>query len=109
MKFLERVQMLAGAHEFQRHAGDGLHAQCGAATGITVELGHDAAVELQGIIECLGAIHGVLTGHRVDDQVNLVRRDAAIDALQLLHQLLVDVQPAGGIEDHDLRPRFWPA
>jgi hypothetical protein len=96
MKFLERVQMLAGAHELERHASHGLDREGSAAAGVAVELGHDAAVELQGLVEGLGAVHRVLSRHTVDHQVNLVWRDASIDPLQLLHQLVVDVQPAAG-------------
>ena len=48
----------------------------------------------------LGAVDGVLAGHAVDDQVDLLRHALAVDPLELVHQLLVDVQPAGGVEDH---------
>ena len=73
-----------------------------AAAGVAVELGHDDAVELQRLVERLGAVDGVLAGHAVDDQVHLLRRDLAVDPLELVHQLVVDVQPAGRVEDHDV-------
>ena len=82
----------------------------GAAAGVAVELGQDHAVELQRLVEGLGAVDRVLAGHAVDDQVDLLRLDAAVDLLQLLHQLFVDVQPAGRVEHHHARRRSaWRA
>ena len=88
----------------------GLDRQRGAAAGVAVELGHDHAVELQRLVERLGAVDGVLAGHRVDHQVDLVGTDAAVDHRELVHQLGVDVQPAGRVEDHHVGARSpWPA
>ena len=99
----QRVEMLAGADELDRHAGDVLDRQRRAAAGVAVELGHDHAVELQRLVERLGAVDGVLAGHAVDDQVDLVRLDACgRSASSCVHQLVVDVQPAGRVENHDV-------
>jgi hypothetical protein len=54
------------------------------------------------LVERLGAVHRVLAGHAVHDQIHLIRLDAHVDPLQLLHQLLVDRQTAGRVQDHDL-------
>src|SRR5581483_5138497 len=43
--------------------------------------------------------------HRVHDEVALVRLDELVDPLQLVHQLLVDLEPAGGVEDHGVVER----
>ena len=43
-------------------------------------------------------------GHRVHHQVDLLGLDAAVDLRQLGHQLLVDVQPAGRVEDEHVAP-----
>ena len=95
--------MLAGADELDRHAGDLLDRKRRAAAGVAVELRHDDAVELERLVERLGAVDGVLARHAVDDQIHLLRLDLPIDPLELLHQLVVDVQPAGRIENHDIR------
>ena len=102
VELFERVEVLAGADELDRHAGDLLDGEGRAAAGVAVELRHDDAVELELLVEDLGAVDGVLAGHAVDDQVHLLRRDLAVDALELAHQLVVDVQPAGRVEDHDV-------
>ena len=100
VELLQGVEVLAGADELDRHAGDRLDRQRRAAAGVAVELGHDHAVELQRLVERLGAVDRVLAGHRVDHQVHLVGLDAAVDLRQLVHQLFVDVQAAGRVEDH---------
>ena len=50
-------------------------------------------------VEPLGHGDGVLAGHGVDDEQHVVGLDLALDRLQLLEHRLVDVQPAGGVED----------
>ena len=74
-KLLQPVQLLADADELDRHLGDFLDRQGRAAAGVAVELGQDDAVEFQGVVERLGAVDGVLAGHGVADEVDLVRLD----------------------------------
>ena len=50
-------------------------------------------------MERLRAVHRVLAGHRVDDQQDLVRREQSVDGFEFLHQLVVDVESAGRIEN----------
>ena len=52
-----------------------------------------------GLRELLGDVDRVLAGHRVDDEQDRVRLDRVADAHELGHQLLVDVQAAGGVDD----------
>ena len=52
--------------------------------------------------ERLGDGDGLLAGHRVDDEERLDRVDGGVDGGDLGHQRLVDRQPAGGVEDHDV-------
>src|SRR3954465_7742569 len=99
---LELVELLAHAGEQDRLAGDGLDAQRGAAAGVAVELAHQHAVELDRLGELLGDVHGVLAGHRVDDEQDVVRLDRPADVDEPLHELGVDVQAAGGVDDQDV-------
>ena len=56
-----------------------------------------------GLGERLGDVDGLLAGHRVDDEQRVVGVDTASrDAAQLVHQLGVDLEPAGGVDDHDV-------
>src|SRR4051794_26787510 len=99
---LELVELLAHAREQDRLARDRLDAQRGAAAGIAVELAHQHAVELDGLGELLGDVDRVLAGHRVDDEQDVVRLDRPADVDELLHELSVDVQAAGGVDDEDV-------
>ena len=70
--------------------------------GVAVELGEHDAVDAEGFVKRGGGVHGVLSGHGVHDQQDLVRLHRRLDALELVHELLVDVQAAGGIEEDDV-------
>src|SRR3954451_2921084 len=108
MEALERVELLAGRRVEDRLAGDGLDRQGGAAAGIAIELRQHDAVEVGDLGEALRDVYGVLAGHRVDDEQDVVRLRSLADLGELLHQLLVDVEPAGGVDEEAgaaVRPR----
>ena len=71
----------------------------GAAAGVAVHLGQDDAVEVERLVERLGAVDGVLAGHGVADEIDLIGPALPIDLPQLVHRHFIDVQPAGGVED----------
>ena len=101
MELLQGVEMLAGADELDRHAGDRFDREGRPAAGVAIELRHDDAVQPQRFVERLGAVHGILPRHAVHDQIHLIGADLLFDPCQLLHQLCIDVQPAGRVEDDD--------
>ena len=71
----------------------------GAAAGVAVELGQHHAVEADAVHEGLRGDHRVLADHGVDHEQDLVGADRVPDVGGLLHQLGVDAQPAGGVDD----------
>ena len=83
----ELIDLLADADELDRHAGDALDGKRRAAAGVAVELGQDAGVEFERVVERLRDVRGLLADHRVDDEVDFVRLDELVDPLQLVHQL----------------------
>jgi len=91
--------MLAGTNEFDRDAGDLPDRQQRTTTGVAVEFGHDQAVEFESIVECSGTADRILTGHAIDHEEHLIGLDSVVDSLELSHQLFIDRQSAGGIED----------
>ncbi len=95
-----------GRGELDRLAGDRLDAQRGAAAGIAVELRQDHTVERDALLERLGDVDGLLAGHRVDDEDHVLGLRLVAHALELGHQLLVDLQAAGGVDDHGVEPRL---
>jgi hypothetical protein len=83
-------------------ADDLLDRQCCAAPGVAVELGEDDPVELERGVEGLGDADGVLSGHGVDDEERVVRLDLGGDPPDLVHQLRVDRETAGRVDDEDV-------
>ena len=57
-------------------------------------------------MEALGNPHRVLPGHRVGHEQDLVRRHSLLDAPELGHHLVVDLQPAGRVHEHRPGPRL---
>jgi hypothetical protein len=56
-------------------------------------------VRFEGVVERLRHVDRFLADHRIDDQIHLVRLHLLVDLLQLVHQIVVDLQAAGGVED----------
>ena len=50
-------------------------------------------------MKVLRGVDGVLAGHGVGDEEDLLRREELFQALHLGHQIFVDVQAAGGVDD----------
>ena len=101
--------MLAGPNKSDWNSGNMLDRQQRTTARIAVKLSHDHSVQFQGFMKCLGTDHGVLTGHPIDNQKDLVRLHLPVDRPELFHQFLVDRQPAGSVQDHNLSmivPRF---
>ena len=102
MELLEVLHRLAGRGEHDRlagHLGDG---QGGTTAGVAVELREHDTGEVDAVEERLGGLHRVLTDHGVDDEEDLVRVDRAADVRGLLHELFVDAESTGGVDDDDV-------
>ena len=89
----------AAAGERNRHADDRHHRQRRAAARVAIELGEHDAGDADAAVELAGALDRVLPGHRVGDVEQVRRLHGVLDRLQLDHQVVVDVQPAGGVDD----------
>ena len=83
-------------------AGDLRDRQRGTTAGVAVELGEHDAGEADAVAERLGGGDRVLADHRVDDEQRLVGLHGVADVGGLPHQLGVDAQPAGGVDDDDV-------
>src|SRR5262249_26291678 len=101
VKGLEGIGLLAGAHELDGYAGNLAHGERRAAAGVAIYLGEDEAGEANGLVELVGDPDGGLAGHGVHDEEDLLRLGALADGGDLLHEGVVDVEAAGGVEDED--------
>ena len=89
VELLKVFHLLADSDEFDRlvhHCADG---KGRAATGVAVELRQNHPVEVQSVVEFLGSVDRVLTRHRVHHEKRLLGIDSFLDALYLVHHLLV--------------------
>ena len=102
MEGLKSLQLLTHADELDGHAGHCLDRQSRTAAGIAVQLGHDHAVQTQTLIEGLSHVHGLLTGHGIYYQQDLMGLHIALDIPQLLHELFINLQAACRIDDDDI-------
>ena len=104
IEWFQLIELFASTHKLDRPARDHTHRKCCTAAGITVELGEDHPIDPQCFIEFFRHIDCILANHRIDYQQDFMRLNGGFDRLQLAHQRLVDMQPPGGIEDHQVVP-----
>ncbi len=102
MERLQRVELFADADQLDRAAGDGAHRRCRTTARVAVDAGQHDAGDGQPIVEGLGYVHGVLAGRGVGDEQRLRRLGQRADVGHFLHQLFVDGEAAGGVEDQDV-------
>ena len=80
-------------------SGDVADGERRAAARVAVHFGEHGAGERQAFVEFVGGADGVLAGHGVGDEEDFLRREQRLELRHLVHQVGVDVQAAGGIDD----------
>ena len=73
---MSRASVFPGTDEFDRFIDDRLDGKGGTATGITIRFRQHHAVEIRSVVERFGGIDGVLTGHGIDHEQDLVRLES---------------------------------
>ena len=96
---LQRIGLLAHAHELNGLTGHLAHRKRAATTGIAVELGDNHAVKVGALGKGRDDVDDILAGHGIDDHQHLIGLDGLLDVHGFLHHLLVDLQTTGGIDD----------
>ena len=102
MEHIKCLHLLARTDELNRLIDYRADRQRRTTAGIAVEFRQYHSVEIQTIVELLGGVHSVLTGHGIDHEQGLARRDSLLDSRYLLHHLLIHSQTTGRIDDHDV-------
>ena len=82
--------------------GHGAHRERGAAAGIAVDAGQHDAGDADALGEALGEVDRVLAGECIGHQQGLGRLGGIAHRDYFLHQHLVDVKAAGGIENDNV-------
>ena len=99
MERFERLDPLAYADELDRDARHRPDGERGAAASVAVHLREDETGQTHLLVELLGDVDRFLARHRVGDQKHVARPDRRAHRGQLLHQLRVDLQAAGRVND----------
>ena len=102
MEHVDSLHFLACADKFYRLCHHRADAYRRSAPSVAVEFRKHNSVEIQTVVELLGRINCILTGHRVDDEQRLVGMNRVLKCFNLVHHLLVDGQTAGRIYDYDI-------
>ena len=106
----EIVRAFAQADELDGHAELLLHGDDDAALGGAVELGQDHAGDADRFGEHLGLRHAVLAGGGVEHEQHFVHRQVlfgdAADLAELVHEVRLVLQAAGGVDDEHVGVLF---
>jgi len=106
-ELLQLVHRLAHADELDGLTGDLLDGERGATAGVAVHLGEHYTGERKLFVELFRGANRVLSGHGVGHEQNLRRIQQLLQRLHLIHQLIVDVQAAGRIDDEYVAARDY--
>ncbi len=106
IELFDGVEFFANADESDGRAGDVLDGEGGAATSVGVEFGEDYAIDVEFGVEALCGGDGVLAGHGVDDEEDVCWSDGGFDFGELVHERVVDVKAACGVEDEGVDAGF---
>ena len=87
------------------HADDRDNRQRRAAARIAVELAQNHARDAEPAVELACALDGVLPGHRIGNVQQIAGARRITNRFELGHQLVVDVQPACGVDDDHVVPQ----
>ena len=99
MEHVHRLHFLSRGDELDWLSGDVLDGKRGAASGVTVHLRKHDSVKIKPLVEDLGGLHRILTGHRIDHEQGLCRIHGLVQGRDLVHQLLIHSQTSGGVYD----------
>ena len=100
MEGFESVGLFAYADELERLAGYGANRERRAAAGVAVHLGENSPGDAEALVEFIGGFDGVLAGHGVGDEQDFGGVEQVFELAQLGHQIFVDVEAAGGVDQH---------
>src|SRR5207248_3817860 len=82
--------------------GDIADRERSAAASVAVHLRKDHAGQAELFVKLVGRVDGVLSGHGIGNKQDLLRIEQPLQALHLFHQLIVDVQTSGSIDDQHI-------
>ncbi len=85
MEGIERVVLFAHADELDGLPSDVADGERGAAASVAIHLGEDHAGDAELFVELVGGVDGILPGHGVGDEEDLLRVEQLLEHLHLAH------------------------
>ena len=102
VEFAQIVQLFAETHEFDRLASNSPHAERCTASAIAFHASQDDARYPDFAVEFACHVHGVLTCQAVDNEQCFIGFHGIPHRYDFVHQLVVDVEASGCIENQDV-------
>ena len=99
---VEGFHLLAGTDELDGLVDHRLDGEGSTSTGVTIHLGEDYTVEIEFVVERLGGVHSILTGHGIHHEEDFVGVDGLFDVADLFHHLLIHGETTRGIHNHHI-------
>src|SRR5579872_5662647 len=100
MKLLDGVVFFADAREFYGRAGDFANGKRRTAARVAVELGENHSRDAETSVKFASGANRVLADHGVGDEKNFRRGKFALKRREFVHQFVVDMQAAGGVDEN---------
>ena len=102
MEHVNGLHLLAGTDKLDWLGYHGTDTEGCTTAGITVELGENYAVEVEAVVEFLGCVYGILTGHGVNHEEGFVWTEMILEIADLVHHLLINGETSGCIDDYHI-------
>lgn len=99
---LQALRPLGNPGEVDGLARDPPRGEGGPAPGVPVQLGEDEARDPHPLVKGLGHGEGLLARHGVQDEEDLVGAQRRLEAHELLHEALVNLEAAGGVHQDEV-------
>ena len=99
MERLQTIQRLPDTRKQHWPAGHFYNGEHRPAAGVAIQFSDDETVDPHQVVKALRDVYRVLPGHRVHDQQHLMGRGRVPHRDELGHQLVVNVLPAGRVDD----------
>ena len=100
MEDVEILHLFTFTNKLDRLASNGSNRHGRPTTSIAIQLGQDNPSDVQLVVKALRRFNRVLTSHGINDQQNFIWLCQVLDVDQLIHQLLVNLQPSSRIDDY---------
>ena len=99
MEHVECLHLFAGTYKENGLVDHGAYGECRTASGVAVQFGEYHAFIVQAVVELLGGVHRILSGHGIDHKERVVGLGGLLDGSDFLHQFLINGEASGSIDD----------